>query len=253
MISRIQLSGSCLITLTLLLFAGSAVAQDISPRCEAAVDRAVGDYSRCLLLADAHFARRGNVTTLEDRKARCVTRFDRRTRRARSRYGAEQCASPDLVVSLADRTVSYAEDVSREAGGFDDPPVQSSCDKYPIVGRQVFSGIQEQILFGDDPPMQVPQSYTFSDQLGASGELVRANIYSPSLAATSFSVICGYSPKVVPEALPQLICVEKKYEGTRNVYVTKWDEDCVAQEIEVIGYEPGRFVGRMTLTRVGEW
>ena len=42
MLSRIQCLGSCLIVLTLLLFAGSAAAQDVSPRCEAAIDRAAG-------------------------------------------------------------------------------------------------------------------------------------------------------------------------------------------------------------------
>ena len=48
MLSRIQPLGSCLIVLALLLFAGSAAAQDVSPRCEAAMDRAAGGYSRCL-------------------------------------------------------------------------------------------------------------------------------------------------------------------------------------------------------------
>ena len=38
MLSRIQSLGSCLIVLTLLLFAGSAAAQDVSPRCEAAME-----------------------------------------------------------------------------------------------------------------------------------------------------------------------------------------------------------------------
>ena len=50
---RIESFGSCLIVLTLLLFAGSAAAQDVSPRCEAAMDRAAGHYSKCLLSADA--------------------------------------------------------------------------------------------------------------------------------------------------------------------------------------------------------
>ena len=79
MLSRIQSFGSCLIVLTLLLFAGSAAAQDVSPRCEAAMDRAAGHYSQCLLSADASFARHGNPTKLENRQARCETRFDRRT------------------------------------------------------------------------------------------------------------------------------------------------------------------------------
>ena len=46
MASRIHSLGSCLIVLTLLLFAGSAAAQDVSPRCEAAMDRAGLDMPR---------------------------------------------------------------------------------------------------------------------------------------------------------------------------------------------------------------
>ena len=115
--SRIQSLGSCLIVLALLLFGGSAAAQDVSPRCEAAMDRAAGHYSQCLLSADASFARHGNPTKLENRQARCETRFERRTSRAFSRYGADECTSAELVAALADRTVSCAEGVATEAGG----------------------------------------------------------------------------------------------------------------------------------------
>ena len=117
MLSRIQSLGSCLIVLTLLLFAGSAAAQDVSPRCEAAVDRAAGHYSQCLLSADASYARHGNPTKLENRQARCETRFDRRTSRAIARHGADECTSTELVAALAQRTVSCADGVSIEAGG----------------------------------------------------------------------------------------------------------------------------------------
>ena len=117
MVSRILSLGSCLIVFTLLLFAGSAAAQDVSPRCEAAMDRAAGHYSKCLLSADASYARHENATKLENRQARCETRFDRRTSRAFSRYGADECPSTELVTALADRTVSCAEEVSIEAGG----------------------------------------------------------------------------------------------------------------------------------------
>ena len=117
MLSRIQSLGSCLIVLTLLLFAGSAAAQDVSPRCEAAMDRAAGHYSQCLLSADASFARHGNPTKLENHQARCETRFDRRTSRAINRHGADECASAELVAALADRTVSCADGVAIEASG----------------------------------------------------------------------------------------------------------------------------------------
>ena len=117
MLSRIQSLGSCLIVLTLLLFAGSAGAQDVSARCEAAMDRAAGHYSKCLLSADASYARHENASRLANRQARCETRFDRRTSRAFSRYGADECTSTELVAALAERTVSCADGVSIEAGG----------------------------------------------------------------------------------------------------------------------------------------
>ena len=117
MLSRISSLGACLIVLTLLLFAGSAGAQDVSPRCEAAMDRAAGHYSKCLLSADASYARHENATKFANRQARCETRFDRRASRAFNRYGADECTSAELVTALADRTVSCAEGVSIEAGG----------------------------------------------------------------------------------------------------------------------------------------
>ena len=114
MLSRIQSLGSCLIVLTLLLFAGSAGAQDVSPRCEAAMDRAAGHYSKCLLLADAHYARHENATKLANRQARCEARFDRRTTRAIDRHGEDECPGSDLVAAIGERTVTYAEGVATE-------------------------------------------------------------------------------------------------------------------------------------------
>ena len=119
MLSRIQPLGSCLIVLTLLLFAGSAGAQDVSPRCEAAMDRAAGHYSQCLLRADAHYARHENASKLENRQARCATRFERRTSRAVSRHGANVCPSSDLVAAISDRTVAYADAVAQEAAAIE--------------------------------------------------------------------------------------------------------------------------------------
>ena len=117
MLSRIQALGPCLIVLTLLLFAGSAAAQDVSPRCEAAMDRAAGHYSKCLLSADASHARHKNATKLANRQARCETRFDRRTSRAIHRHGADACPGAGLVDSIAGRSVSYAQGVALDAAG----------------------------------------------------------------------------------------------------------------------------------------
>ena len=121
MFSRIHSLASCLIILVVLLFAGSAGAQDVSLRCEAAIDRAAGHYSQCLLSADASYARHGNPTKLENRQARCETRFDRRTSRAIARHGADECTSTELVAALADRTVTCAEGVATEASGTQAP------------------------------------------------------------------------------------------------------------------------------------
>ena len=131
MFSRIQPLGSCLIVLALLLFAGSAAAQDVSPRCEAEMDRAAGHYSKCLLSADASYARHENATKLENRQARCETRFDRRVARAINRHGADVCPSSDLVAAMEDRTVTYAQGAATEASGTPAPSflfVQTSYD-----------------------------------------------------------------------------------------------------------------------------
>ena len=117
MLSRFQSLGSGFMVLTLLLFVSSAAAEDVSPRCEAAMDRAAGHYSQCLLSADASFARHGNPTKLGNRQERCQTRFDRRTSRAINRHGEDKCPSSDLVAAMEDRTVTYAQGAASEAGG----------------------------------------------------------------------------------------------------------------------------------------
>ena len=110
-----------LLVLSLMLFAGSAAGQGVSPRCEAAMDRAAGEYSRCLLGADADSARHENLRKRERRQARCERRFDRRTSRAINVYGENGCPSSRLVAVIKERTVSFAESVSTEARGVPAP------------------------------------------------------------------------------------------------------------------------------------
>ena len=110
-----------IILLGLLLIPSAASAQDVSPRCEAAMDRAAGHYSQCLLSADASYARHGNATKLENRQTRCETRFDRRTSRAIHRHGEDECPSSDLVAAMEDRTVTYAQGAATEASGTASP------------------------------------------------------------------------------------------------------------------------------------
>ena len=111
--SRIRPVGSCLLVLMILLFAGTAASEYVSPRCVTAMDRVARHYSKCLVLANNSYARHGNPMKLEDQQERCLTRFDRRTTRAISSHGAEQCTSADLVRALARRRgVSYAEGIA---------------------------------------------------------------------------------------------------------------------------------------------
>jgi hypothetical protein len=53
----------------------------------------------------------------EKHQDRCDNRFDRRTKHAIKRYGADECTSIRLLGSLADRTISHAEAVATEASG----------------------------------------------------------------------------------------------------------------------------------------
>ena len=64
MLFRIQTLSSCLITLTVCLWAGLAGAGDVASKCEAAMDRAAGRYSKCLLGADARNAKKENASKL---------------------------------------------------------------------------------------------------------------------------------------------------------------------------------------------
>jgi len=139
---RIESLVSCLIVLTLLLFAGSAAAQrvlipgsagarDVSPRCAAAIDRAAADYSRCLLRAEAEHARDENARKLERRQAHCETRLDRVT----GHHEPGECTSDALVASFEDRTASYADSVAKEARGSSVPSflfVQNATGGSPL-------------------------------------------------------------------------------------------------------------------------
>ena len=153
--SRIQSLGSCLIVLTLLLFAGSAGAQDVSPRCEAAMDRAAVHYSKCLLSADASYARHEDATKLANRQTRCETRFDRRTSRAIHRHGEDECPSSDLVAAMADRTVSYAAGIATEASGTPAPSflfVQNGTGGTLTESILTLTGVNDETGYFSDRP-----------------------------------------------------------------------------------------------------
>ena len=108
---------SLFLGLCLILVSGTAISQEVSPGCEAAMDKVAGSLSECLLKADAQFAKGGDEGAKEAAQARCGERFDRDSARALSRFGADQCTPASLVTAMADRTASCAESLASEAGG----------------------------------------------------------------------------------------------------------------------------------------
>lgn len=252
MLARLSTLFSLTTTALILLSASPSMSEGfeasneagLSPRSEAAIDKAAGNYSRCLLKASAQLALKGNEAELTMKQGKCQDTFNASVDQATASYRANERTF--LTAQVAKHSFHYAEGLPLQSGRVNDSTVQMPC-QYPAVGDAVFSGTQRQILFGAGPPYPVPQTYTFGKQYG---DLVRANISAPSLKTSSFTVICGYSPKSAPTALPLLVCVEKNFQGTRYAYVTHWTRDCVATNIDVIGYEPGRFIGRIRLTRI---
>ena len=90
--------------------------EEVSARCEAAIDKAAGRYSQCLLKASAKFAKKKNQDDrLFAQQMRCGEKFDNQVARAQSRYGEEQCTS--YTSQIADRTRTYASKTAAEAHG----------------------------------------------------------------------------------------------------------------------------------------
>ena len=96
---------------------GGAEEEGVSPRCEAAIDRAAGGYSQCLLKARARFAKRGNEHRLVRGLANREQRFGGRVDNAVNRLGNESCTDELLIESIAHRSASFAEAVATEASG----------------------------------------------------------------------------------------------------------------------------------------
>ena len=109
---------SALLLLASLAFSagGSAPSgEEVSARCEAAIDKAAGRYSQCLLKASARHAKKGKKDRLSAQQTRCDNKFDTQVARIQDRFGEDECTS--YVSEIADRTVTYVEGVSIEAGG----------------------------------------------------------------------------------------------------------------------------------------
>ena len=88
--------------------AGGSAPNDegVSPRCEAAIDKAAGRYSQCLLKANARHAKRGTKARLLAQQTRCENKFDAQVARIEDRFGEDECTP--YVSEIADRTVTYA-------------------------------------------------------------------------------------------------------------------------------------------------
>ena len=90
--------------------------EGVSPRCEAAIDKAAGNYSRCLLKATAMYGKQGQRgKKFLAKQERCEINFNRRVSLAQDRYGEDQCTP--YVSAIADRTKTYASKAAAEAHG----------------------------------------------------------------------------------------------------------------------------------------
>ena len=100
------------------VFAGggeSPGGQRVSPRCEAAMDKAAGAYARCLLKAKARFAKQGDGDRLFLEEMRCDDKFDAQVARAQARFGEEACTP--YASEIAGRAAACTEEVATLAGG----------------------------------------------------------------------------------------------------------------------------------------
>ena len=101
---------SLFLGLCLILVSGTAISQEVSPGCEAAMDKAAGGYSQCLLKASAEFAKKGDEDRLSSQQMRCEDKFNAQVARAQDRFGEDQCTP--YTSEIADRSVTCAEEVS---------------------------------------------------------------------------------------------------------------------------------------------
>ena len=99
--------------------AGGSTPSDegVSPRCEAAIDKAAGNYSRCLLKASAKYAKskKKNEDRLLAQAAKCEDKWSNQVARAQDRFGEDQCTP--YVNEIAEHTKNYASETAAEAHG----------------------------------------------------------------------------------------------------------------------------------------
>ena len=148
---------SALLLLTLPAFSAGDSApsgEGVSPRCEAAIDKAAGNYSRCLLKATAMYGKQGQRgKKFLAKQERCEINFNRRVSLAQDRYGEDQCTP--YVSAIADRTVSYTAGVASEASGLPAPEylfIQNSDGAVLTGSTLTLTGISPQTGWFTDRP-----------------------------------------------------------------------------------------------------
>ena len=135
--NRIAVVAGVVMAMGALFWAGAAAASDVSPRCASAVDKAAGHYSRCLLNAEAKFARNGDETRLEDRAQWCENKFYRRINRTNNKFGAENCPEIGLANAIVQELAMTAAQVANDA---EDEPGCGADVNAPCVRGKV-SGV----------------------------------------------------------------------------------------------------------------
>jgi hypothetical protein len=137
---------------------GSSGNWNRADRCEAALEKAAGDYSRCLLRGEAQFTTSGNENRLHERRVKCGARFDRRAGRAIWKYGEEYCA-PDFLVDAIKREVAGSSQRVVTAAFGSEPP--GAC-QYEL--SYLGSGYNE--YFANPFPIAVPNSVAYNPDTG---------------------------------------------------------------------------------------
>jgi len=138
----------------------------VSARCESALDRAAGDYGRCLLRADASYARNKDTNQKEKSYARCKKHFDHRVNRSIKRNGADLCPSSELLTAMGDRTFNYAKGIASEASGKASPTylyVQDGSGGTISADTLTLTGVSDETIFFTDRPYRRAGKVTTKD------------------------------------------------------------------------------------------
>jgi len=161
---RIAKPETVALSAALLFWAGSADPQTLDPDCVAAVDKAAGRYSRCLLRAEARFATHPDSRRLEERREKCRDRFARKVDWALGRFETGACTSPSLLDSIEAEVETSARKVAVEAAG---KPfvtllfVQSATNAVLTESSLLLTGVGGQTAwFADRPGRETGQSST---------------------------------------------------------------------------------------------